>query len=46
MDNHPEYLIESMDVPYDEVLKRKRSDMIVSASQTTSANKNGLEIEI
>ena len=46
MDNHPEYLTESMDVPYDEVLKRKRNDMIVSASQTTSANKNGLEIEI
>ena len=46
MDNHPEYLMECMDVPYDEVLKRKRNEMIMSASQTKSANKNGVEIEI
>ena len=32
MDNHPEYLIECMDVPYDEVLKKQRDELFTSAS--------------
>ena len=46
MDNHPEYLIECMDVPYDEVLKKQRDELFTSASQTNSATVNGVKIDI
>lgn len=46
MDNHPEYLIECMDVPYDEVLKKQRDKLFTSASQTNSATVNGVKIDI
>ena len=46
MDNHPEYLIECMDVPYDEVLKKQRNELFASASQTNSATVNGVKIDI
>ena len=46
MDNHPEYLIECMDVPYDEVLKKQRNELYTSASQTNSATVNGVKIDI
>ena len=46
MDNHPEYLIECMDVPYDEVLKKQRNELFTSASQTNSATVNGVKIDI
>ena len=46
MDNHPEYLIECMDVPYDEVLKKQRDELFTSASQKNSATVNGVKIDI
>ena len=46
MDNHPEYLNECIDVPYDEVLKRQTNDMIIAASHKNSATVNGVEIDI
>ncbi len=46
MDNHPEYLNECIDVPYDEVLKKQTNDMIIAASQKNSATVNGVEIDI